>query len=442
MEAANPLCRWLLLAVGLIAVIGCQSDAIGSKARGQLPTEPIGPIAPPPPSGGPSSSYTPIAPIAPTAPAVSGAPVGATGVVPAIPGAVTGLPVSPSDKGTVENVGFTSAKPAVPVADLLKLGVPRVKVVAVVGANNVITDQEVMESVWQQNVVLSRLDGRAREIKQKELYTLALRKTIERELILDEMYSRLKKANKSVIIEDIKEKSTQSTDQRIRDIRKEFGLKTDEEFNTWLRVQALTLPVLRRQIERQFMSQEYVNSMLKEKGRRVGLTEIRDYYDKHPDQFKTPDKVKWQHIFISFGNPPNPQGAYARIEALRQKVAAGEDFAALSMQFDEGLAQRQKGFGTGERRSGNDTKPEDWVQPADLESTVWSLKSGQTSGIIQTQTGYHLVKVVERDHAGVRPFDSKVQGQIRDKLNSAIFEVEEKKLIEELWRKGTVIFPE
>ena len=39
MEAANPLCRLLLLAVGLAAVIGCRSDALVAKARGQLPPE-------------------------------------------------------------------------------------------------------------------------------------------------------------------------------------------------------------------------------------------------------------------------------------------------------------------------------------------------------------------------------------------------------------------
>lgn len=438
MEAANPLCRWLLLAAGLAAVIGCQSDAPMAKARGQLPQDPIGPLAPlappPMPPGGPPSSFTPIAPIAPSAPGTPGAPV-TPGVVPAIPGsAIPGSPVPQGAKGPVVNIGGTTGPTAVKsvatAAELLKSGVPRVKVVAIVGANNVITDQEVIESVWQQNDELSKLEGHAREAKQKEFYTIALRKTIERELILDEMYTKLKKANKAAVIEEIKDFAVQSTDKQIREMKKKTGSKTDDELNAWLRIQGLTLPVLRRQFERQIMSQQYVNSMLKEKGRRVGLSEIRDYYDKHPDEFKSPDRVKWQHLFVSFARHPNAQAAYNHAEGLRQQAAGGTDLAALSKQFDDGIACRANGFGAGEKRGE--------ILPLDVEPTVWSLKLGQLSGLIQTPTGYHIIKVVERDYAGVLPFDSKVQGKIRDKLNDAIFEAEAKKMVDELWRKGVV----
>jgi parvulin-like peptidyl-prolyl isomerase len=409
MDAANPLCRWLLLAAGLAAVIGCRSDPVAA-ARGQLPPEPLAPLAPPP--------MPPGAPAAPTP----------GGVVPAVVGgAVPGSPVPPGAKGPVVPTG---GKAVVAAADLLKSGVPRVKVVAIVGANNVITDQEVIESVWQQNEELSRLEGHARETRQKELYTAALRRTIERELILDEMYTKLKKANKSQVIEEIKEFAVQTTDKQLREMKKKTGSKTDDDLNTWLRVQGLTLPVLRRQYERQLMAQQFVNSMLKEKGRRCGLAEIRDYYDKHPGEFQTPDRVKWQHVFVGNGNPPNPPAAAARAEALRQKLAAGADFGALSTQFDEGVAKHQKGFGTGEKHGE--------IVPLDLESTVWELKPGQTSGVLQTPTGYHLVKVVEREYAGVRPFDAKIQGEIRDKLNDAMYDADRAKMIDELWRKGVV----
>jgi parvulin-like peptidyl-prolyl isomerase len=162
----------------------------------------------------------------------------------------------------------------------------------------------------------------------------------------------------------------------------------------------------------------------------VGLTEIRDYYDKHPEEFKTPDRVKWQHLFVSFTKHPNAQAAYNHAETLRKKAAAGTDLAALSKQFDEGLAGHQKGFGVGEKRGE--------ILPLDIEPTVWALKPGQLSGLIRTPTGYHIIKVVERDYAGVLPFDPKVQGKIRDKLNEAIFEAESKKMIDDLWRKGVV----
>jgi peptidyl-prolyl cis-trans isomerase SurA len=424
MEAANPLCRLLLLAGALAAVIGCQSDR-GAKARGQMPQDPLAPVAPPPtPPPGSAGSFTPITPLAPLAPS-------APGVTPAIAGtAVPGSPVPPVAKGPVVPTGYAVGAKKLAPAELLKNGTPRVKVVAIVGRDNVITDQEVIESVWQQNDELANLDGHAREVKQKELYTAALRKTIERELVLDEMYTKLKKANKMAVVEEIKELAVQATDKQIREMKKRTGSKTDEELNAWLRVQGLTLPVFRRQFERTIMSQQYVGSMLKEKGRRAGLTEIRDYYDRHPEEFKSPDRVKWQHVFVSAAKHASAQDAYNHAEGLRQKAAAGTDLGALSKQFDDGVAGKQNGFGVGESRNE--------ILPADVEPTVWALKPGQLSAVIQTPTGFHIVKVVERDYAGVMPFDAKIQTKIRDKLNDALYDADAKKMIDELWRKGVV----
>jgi parvulin-like peptidyl-prolyl isomerase len=396
---------------------------------------PLAPLAPPQVPPGGTIPYTPIAPLAPIAPSVPTPPVGlgtpTPGVVPAIPGtAVPGIAVPPNGKGSVMPAG-ASMKSVATAAELLKHGKPRVKVVAIVGANNVITDQEVIESVWQHNDELSKLEGHAKQAKQKELYTMSLRKTIERELILDEMYAKLKKANKMNVIEEIKDDAVQKTDRQIREMKKKLGMKSDDELHTFFRIQGLTLAVYRRQMERQLMSQTYIGSMLKEKGRRVGLAEIRDYYDRHPDEFKTPDRVKWQHLFVSFSKHPNAQAAYTHAEGLRQKAASGTDLALLSKQFDDGTAGRAGGFGTGEKRG-------DEFLPLDIEATVWALKPGQLSGLVQTATGYHIIKVVERDYAGVMPFDSKVQGKIRDKLNDAIFDAEAKKMVDELWRKGVV----
>lgn len=396
---AHPLVRCSLLAFAL-AVVGCQSER-GALVRAQGPNDPLAPVAPEPPPG-----VTPAGPLAPVAP---------TG------GAVIGT--APPSGGAVAPTGFTTAS-----AVGAKAGTPRVKVVAVVGASlYVITDQEIRESVWQRNEELARLDGREREAKQKELYTAALRRAIERELILDEMYAKLKKANKSNVIDDIKEAAAQGTEKRIRDIKKQIGAKSDDDFATFLRVQGLTVQVLRRQFEREMMAQQYVNSMLREKGRRSNLADVRDYYEKHPKEFATKDRVKWQHVFVSANK--HGAGAAQRAEGIRQAAAGGQDLGALSMQHDDGLAGRQNGLGVGERAG---------EIAQDLEATVLALKPGELSAVLQTPTGFHIVKVVERDYAGVRPFDQTVQNAIRDKLDNQLYEADRAKMVEDLWRKGVV----
>lgn len=411
MDAANRFCRCLYLAAALAVLLGCQSDR-GAQVRAQGPNDPLGPIAPlqPPPGGSPNGPLGPVVPAAP----VPGAPV--IGTAP------------PAAGGPVAPAAFASAART---PDALAASEPRVKVIAVVGSSlTAITDQEVRESVWQKNAELARLDGRERAAKQKELYTAALRRAIERELVLDEMYAKLKKAGKANVIDEVKEAATLQTDQWVRALKKEIGAKTDDDFATFLRVQGLTAPVLRRQFEREMMARQYVNGVLKEKGRRASLADVRDYYDRHPQEFATKDRVKWQHLFVSAAKHGTAEAALQRAKALHGYAASGHDLGALSKQYDDGIAGQQNGFGVGERKGE--------ILPADIEDAVLALKPGQLGGPIQTPTGYHIVKVLEREHAGVRPFDAKVQNDIREKLNDLLYEADRAKLIEELWRKGVV----
>jgi hypothetical protein len=314
-------------------------------------------------------------------------------------------------------------------------GTPRVTVVAVVGDGNIITDQEVWEMVRQRpDKYLTVVDGpQGKEIvrddaKEKESYRESLRGIIDRELILDDMYQRLKKAKKTAVADEIRDFAAKQADRQIREHKKAMGVKTDDEFTSSLRTQGLTLAMSRRLLERKMMADEYVRTVMKEKGKAVGFADVQDYYAKHPDEFRRDDRVKWLDIFISANQFPTPRAAFDHAEAVHRQAAAGADFVALSKQYDQGFAARQNGEGTGTARGK--------ILPADVEPTVWALRPGEVSGLIETPVGYHVVKVVEREVAGVRPFDSKTQGEIKRKLTEKLHEQEYNKIVDDLRRKG------
>jgi peptidyl-prolyl cis-trans isomerase SurA len=418
MDAANLLCRWLL-AAGLAAVIGCHAcDTVPIPTiRGQVPestptTPPAGPLSPAAPA-------SPVGSVVTTAPAVTG-------------GAVKGLPVaSGSTDPAVKTAGALSPLPtAIKATELMKESEPQIKVVALIGASNLVTDQEVIEAVRQRLGEFRDLPGAARVAKEKELYAQELRRIIERELVLDDMYAKLKKQGRLALVDEIKEFAEKAAEQSLNSIRKGSGITSDEEFQVMLRAQGLTQQVIRRQIERQLMADEYVRSAIKEKGRTPGFGDIRAYYEQHPDEFKTDDRVKWLDIFISFNKHPTQQAAFQHADKVRMEAVNGADFVALVKQHDNGLAIGANGVGVGSKRGE--------IQPPDVERVVWSLKPGEVSSLIETPTGCHIVKVAERDYAGIRTFDVKVQNQIREKLLRQFREDEYHKLIEELWRKGAV----
>jgi hypothetical protein len=416
MDAATPFRRWLRPA-GFAALLaaGCQTTPPAAPVtRGQLPADPpAAPLAPLAPG--------PVAPVAPAA--VTGQPVSTAAGVP-----VAGQPVP---------AGYSPAAATAPEKPA-RNGTPRIKVVAVIGAGNIVTDEEVWESVRQRSgEYVTLVDGPGGkqvvrdDAREKALYTEELRRIVERELILDEMYARLKKVGKAQVIDEIKDFAGKAADRQIREFKKNTRAHSDEEFALILGTQGLTQPVIRRQLERQMMAEEYVRSTLKERGKAVGLSEVRTYYDAHPDEFRTTDRVKWQDIFISFNRFPNPRAAYDHALTVQAAAAApGADFAALSKAHDQGLAGQQGGEGIGEVRGE--------IQPPDVEPAVWALAAGQVSGLVETPAGYHVIKVVERQTAGVRPFDEKTQADVKRKLTRLLQEREYKRLVEDLWRRGVV----
>jgi parvulin-like peptidyl-prolyl isomerase len=69
---------------------------------------------------------------------------------------------------------------------------------------------------------------------------------------------------------------------------------------------------------------------------------------------------------------------------------------------------------------------------------LFRLRDGEVGPLVELETGFHVVRLVKRQHAGVLPFDSKVQTQIRDKLKGEIFQLEMKRIVRELKRKAVI----
>jgi parvulin-like peptidyl-prolyl isomerase len=303
-----------------------------------------------------------------------------------------------------------------------------VRVVAVIGSDAVVTDDEVWQMVRQRSQDYVKLVGTERTAKEKTLFREELRKLIERELVLAEMLAKIKK-NKPQLEEELKDAAKKEADRRIALYRKSAGIKTDETFKEALTYQGLTPAGLRRQIEREAMVDMLIGQQFRDKAKAVTLAEVREYYDRHPDEFRTEDAVKWLDLFTSARQFLTVEEAKAHAEGLLAKAKSGADFAELAKAHDQGDSKLRGGEGIG-RKKGE-------IEPKELESTLFAMKAGQVSDLIPVTTGYHVVKVVEREVAGRRPFDEKVQGECRQKVAAKVILREKEKLIDELWRKYT-----
>jgi peptidyl-prolyl cis-trans isomerase C len=139
----------------------------------------------------------------------------------------------------------------------------------------------------------------------------------------------------------------------------------------------------------------------------ISDTDRRSFYDQNPQFFKHPEQVQARHILIKSGpkdDKAQQDKALEKIKQVQKEVKAGGDFAALAKKYSEGPSGKNGGdlgyFGRGQM-----------VKP--FEDAAFGLEPGQTSDIVKTQFGYHLITVTGKKAASTTPYE-----EVKEKIGS------------------------
>jgi peptidyl-prolyl cis-trans isomerase D len=148
----------------------------------------------------------------------------------------------------------------------------------------------------------------------------------------------------------------------------------------------------------------------------VDPAEVQRYYSNHPDDFRTPERVRARHILIAPAAKPGEKPDQKAIEEARAKavdvlkqVRAGGDFAELAKKYsqDPGSAPNGGELGWSTREA--------WVAP--FANVAFAQAPGQISDLVQTDFGFHIIQTEEKQAAGVRQF-SEVKDEIEKQLKA------------------------
>lgn len=140
-------------------------------------------------------------------------------------------------------------------------------------------------------------------------------------------------------------------------------------------------------------------------------SEAQEYYDAHQAEFEQEEQVRASHILIRFDQGADEAAKAAareRAEAILAKAKAGEEFGRLAAENSEDSSS-SRGGDLGFFRRGLMVPP--------FEAAAFAMQPGEISEIVETQFGYHIIQVQERQEAGTKPF-ADVQDQIVSKLKS------------------------
>jgi peptidyl-prolyl cis-trans isomerase C len=159
-----------------------------------------------------------------------------------------------------------------------------------------------------------------------------------------------------------------------------------------------------------FLANEYLKREIAQKVT-VSDDELKTYYDSHKDEFKTQEMIKARHILIRVENSASEderKKAKEKAEMCLKKIKDGEDFAKMAGEFSDDPGSKAKGGDLGFFPRGRMVKP--------FEDAAFSLKPGEISGIVETQFGFHIIKVEEKKDSTIESFDA-VKDKLKQKLS-------------------------
>jgi peptidyl-prolyl cis-trans isomerase C len=192
-------------------------------------------------------------------------------------------------------------------------------------------------------------------------------------------------------------------DAQIAKIQAQFP--NAEAFNQVLAQRQMTVEQLKSDARREMAITKLLQSEVEARAA-VTDAQINDFYAKNPNQFKQPERVRASHILISVaeGADATVKGqARAKAEQILKDVKAGKDFAALAKEHSQDPGSAIQGGDLGFFTQGQMVGP--------FNDTAFALAKGATSDLVETQFGFHIIRVVDKQPSRDVPLE-----EVRERL--------------------------
>ncbi|MGA7155309.1 MAG: peptidyl-prolyl cis-trans isomerase [Acidobacteriaceae bacterium] len=144
----------------------------------------------------------------------------------------------------------------------------------------------------------------------------------------------------------------------------------------------------------------------------VSDADAEAYYQAHQDQYKTQEEVKTRHILIAVAKGADAKtdaAAKTKAEDVLKQLKAGASFAELAKKYSDDPGSKDQG---GELPMIATSS----LDPAYAQAAM-ALNPGQTSGLVRSSFGYHIIQTEAKQTAHVKPF-AEVKASIIEQMQT------------------------
>jgi peptidyl-prolyl cis-trans isomerase C len=264
-------------------------------------------------------------------------------------------------------------------------------------------------------VPMQQLEGMGEVIRQQAVNNMINR------VLLEQAADR---AQIEISEDEVKERADQ--------VKSGFG--SDEVFKEQLEMSGLTETGFQQEVELALRIETLLDKQTTDL-QGTDDSEIRDFYDNNVERFKKAEQVQASHILIPYeesDGEPEKAAKRDKIDSLLTEIKGGADFAELAREHSS-CPSKTRGGDLGSFGRGQMVK--------EFEDVAFGMDVGQVSGMVETQFGYHIIKVTGHQDASTVPFeDAKadimayMDGQRKQQAVGAF--------IDSLRTEATIVYPD
>ncbi|MCA9212224.1 MAG: peptidylprolyl isomerase, partial [Planctomycetales bacterium] len=280
------------------------------------------------------------------------------------------------------------------------------QIIAVVGNEPILAG----DLLGRINEVLQPYIGRAPEeeleAKRWELIEQLLPSSIESKMVYLDFVRKMKPEQIDALRASI---YTQFDEKQLPELVEKAGVRNVTELEAKMRAVGASLNKTRRLFFEQVAAREVIRRG-GETDREISPTDLLAHYRERLDEYKISAKAKWEQLSVNvppYATEADKQQLKLRLGGMGNAVLDGTPFANVARNHSDGPTADAGGV-------------HDWTEQGSLVSTtldkhIFSLPLNTMSDILEDETGFHIVRVIERRDAGYVPFTD-AQKEIREKI--------------------------
>jgi hypothetical protein len=216
---------------------------------------------------------------------------------------------------------------------------------------------------------------------------------------------------------------------QLPDMLKTYGVTTRQELDAKLREHGSSLDRTRKQFYERTVAKEWLRQQVKQLDEDVPHADVLGYYQSHLADYEFPAKVRWEELMVRFDQYPNKGAAFSALAEMGNVAMRGTPFAEVAKARSQGT--------TADSGGAHEWTVKGSLVSKTLDDSLFTLPVGTFSQIIETDRGFHIVRVMERKDAGRTSFVD-AQGEIKKKLKEENVKKQINEYLDELRKKTPV----